>query len=84
VHLDLIRHVTPAARGMLVSYRHHGPIGLTGSDPMDGVLAAFIAQSRSRTSYFAETADARAWLSSILMKAGTPAMNRSGFIDYTR
>ncbi len=75
VHLDLVRHITPAVRGMLASYRHHGPIGLTGSGPKDRVLAAFIAQSRSRTRYFAETADARAWLSSILMKAGTPAMN---------
>lgn len=65
IHLDLIRHITPAARQMLVAYRHEGPIALTGSDPVDRVLAAFIAQSRSRTRYFARTEDARAWLVSL-------------------
>ncbi len=63
VHLNVIRHITPHARQMLVAYRHRGPIGLTGRDPVDRVLAAFIAQSRSRTRYFLGTADARAWLS---------------------
>jgi hypothetical protein len=62
IHLDLIRHITPSARQMLVAYHHAGPIALTGSDPVDRVLAAFIAQSRSRTRYFARTGDARAWL----------------------
>ncbi|MEG9249175.1 hypothetical protein V6S67_13900 [Arthrobacter sp. Soc17.1.1.1] len=65
VHLNVIRHITPHARQMLIAYRHLGPIGLTGRDPVDRVLAAFIAQSRSRTRYFLETADARAWLSSV-------------------
>lgn len=73
VHLNLIRHITPAARGMLVAYHHAGPIGLTGSDPVDRVLAAFIAQSRSRTRYFERTDDARAWLSSVLAAATAPA-----------
>ncbi|MHA7283502.1 hypothetical protein [Arthrobacter sp. TMS2-4] len=65
VHLNLVRHITTPARRMLVAYRHAGPIGLTGSDPVDRVLAAFIAQSRSRTRYFTETGEARAWLSSV-------------------
>lgn len=65
IHLDLIRHITPAARGMLLAYHHVGPIGLTGSDPVDRVLAAFIAQSRSRTRYFHGTGDARAWLDAV-------------------
>ena len=65
VHLDLVRHITPPARRMLVAYHHAGPIGLTGSDPVDRVLAAFIAQSRSRTRYFTESGEARTWLSSI-------------------
>lgn len=65
VHLNLVRHITPPARRMLVAYRHAGPIGLTGSDPVDRVLAAFIAQSRSRTRYFTDSGDARTWLSSI-------------------
>lgn len=65
IHLDLIRHITPAARQLLVAYRHEGPIGLTGSDPVDRVLAAFLAQSRSRTRYFPETADARSWLAAV-------------------
>ncbi|WP_157940303.1 hypothetical protein [Arthrobacter ruber] len=70
VHLDLIRHITPPARQMLVAYRHLGPIALTGSDPVDRVLAAFIAQSRSRTRYFPDTEDARIWLFSVGMSAG--------------
>ena len=65
VHLNLVRHITPPARRMLVAYHHAGPIGLTGSDPVDRVLAAFIAQSRSRTRYFTRSGEARAWLSSI-------------------
>lgn len=72
VHLDLIRHITPAARAMLVSYRHHGPIGLTGRDPVDRVLAAFIAQSRSRTRYLADTAEARSWLLDVGCEGRTP------------
>jgi hypothetical protein len=62
VHLDLIRSITPTARGMLIAYRHLGPIALTGSAPMDRVLAAFIAQSPSRTRYFSATERARSWL----------------------
>ncbi len=64
IHLSLIRHITPAARSALLQYRHVGPIGLVGSDPVDRVIAAFITQSRSRTRYFEHVAEARAWLSS--------------------
>ncbi|MDQ0735894.1 hypothetical protein [Arthrobacter agilis] len=66
VHLNLIRHITPPARHLLIAYRHRGPIALTGRDPVDRVLAAFIAQSRSRTRYFVDTGEARGWLSSVL------------------
>ncbi|MFC3300219.1 hypothetical protein FJV46_07005 [Arthrobacter agilis] len=66
IHLDLIHHITPPARQMLLAYRHRAPIALTGSDPVDRVLAAFIAQSRSRTRYFTDPAEAREWLSGIL------------------
>lgn len=65
VHLHLIRHITPPARHMLIAYRHRGPIALTGHDPVDRVLAAFIAQSRSRTRYFMDIGEARAWLASV-------------------
>jgi hypothetical protein len=65
VHLNVIGYISPQARQMLIGYRHLGLIGLTGRDPVDRVLAAFIAQSRSRTRYFLETADARAWLSAV-------------------
>lgn len=79
VHLNLVRHITPPARRMLVAYHHAGPIGLTGSDPVDRVLAAFLAQSRSRTRYFTESGEARAWLSSIGAASGprpAPVMAR--------
>jgi hypothetical protein len=76
IHLDLVRHITPEARQMLVAYHHAGPIALTGSDPVDRVLAAFIAQSRSHTRYFARTGDARDWLS-----GGHLAGRRIGLVD---
>jgi len=63
---------------MLVAYRHAGPIGLTGSDPVDRVLAAFIAQSRSRTRYFTDSEAARAWLSSIGAAAGPRSVVAAG------
>ncbi len=72
VHLTLIRHITPPARQMLVAYRHLGPIALIGSDPVDRVLAAFIAQSRSRTRYFAEADDARGWLTAVRQDLPSP------------
>lgn len=72
VHLDLVRHITQPARRMLVAYHHAGPIGLTGRDPVDRVLAAFIVQSPSRTRYFTESGGARAWLSSVGTASGRP------------
>lgn len=76
IHLSLIRHITLPARSVLLQYRHLGPIGLVGADPVDRVLAAFIAQSRSRTRYFEEAADARAWLVSARDEATSTAGTR--------
>ncbi|KNC19392.1 hypothetical protein AC792_06575 [Arthrobacter sp. RIT-PI-e] len=69
IHLGLIRHITLPARTALLQYRHLGPIGLVGNDPVDRVIAAFITQSRSRTRYFEDVTDAQAWLASV----GDPA-----------
>lgn len=64
VYLSRLRRITPPARQALLDYHHLGPIALTGGDPVDRVLAAFITQSPSRTRYFADTDQARAWLRS--------------------
>lgn len=74
VRLDLVRHITSPARQMLVAYRHLAPIALTGNDPVDRVLAAFITQSRSRTRYFPRTSEARTWLSSIRQEGPAPEL----------